>query len=378
MMLPILAGLFLSFSNGANDNIKGVAVLLGAKVASYRLAITWASLLTFAGSVTAFFLAHKLLVNFSGKGLVPNEVLLNPKFPIAVATAAALTVFIATKFGLPISTTHALTGSLVGSGLMASVGAINFEKLSSSFFLPLFFGPLLAITFTAIIHFLLKFFSTRFKIKKDSCLCVETILLETSPSAISTGTHLLQSEAKVQLPQIILGNSQSCERSLPKMTTQNLTTGLHFLFSGLVSFARGLNDTPKIAGIMLAANTLLSSKDAIVLVAILMAVGGLLYSKKVAQTMSYQITSMNDAEAITANFSTSMIVLLASWYGLPVSTTHVSCGSLFGIGVINGKAHWAVIIKIISAWIVTLPLALILGAIFYFLTNGSYELTNIL
>ena len=67
-----LATLFLAYSNGANDNFKGVATLFGSQTTNYKVAIWWATITTFAGSVCSIFLAQTLLKNFSGKGLVPD------------------------------------------------------------------------------------------------------------------------------------------------------------------------------------------------------------------------------------------------------------------------------------------------------------------
>ena len=77
-----LATCFLAYSNGANDNFKGVASLFGCKAASYRAAITWATITTFAGSIAAIFLAQALLKKFSGKGLVPGR---DRRFPAVSA-----------------------------------------------------------------------------------------------------------------------------------------------------------------------------------------------------------------------------------------------------------------------------------------------------
>jgi PiT family inorganic phosphate transporter len=72
---------------------------------------------------------------------------------------------------------------------------------------------------------------------------------------------------------------------------------------------------------------------------------------------------MNHGQGCTANLMTSLIVIGASRFGMPVSTTHVSCGALFGIGAVTGQAHWATIAKILLAWITTLPLGAVLGAL---------------
>jgi PiT family inorganic phosphate transporter len=115
-----LAACFLAYANGANDNFKGVASLYGCEAASYRTAIAWATSTTFAGSITAIFLAQALLKKFSGKGLVPDAIVGSTPFLLAVVIGAALTVILATRFGFPISTTHGLMGALIAPGLSRS------------------------------------------------------------------------------------------------------------------------------------------------------------------------------------------------------------------------------------------------------------------
>ena len=109
LVLLFVATCFLAYSNGANDNFKGVASLYGCRAASYRTAITWATVTTFAGSIASIFFAQALLKKFSGKGLVPDSFVGSEAFLIAVALGAAVTVILATRLEFPISTTHALT-----------------------------------------------------------------------------------------------------------------------------------------------------------------------------------------------------------------------------------------------------------------------------
>ena len=80
LILLFIAACFLAYSNGANDNFKGVATLFGSGTTNYKQAINWATVTTFAGSIAAIFLAEELVKNFSGKGLVPNELLQSPIF----------------------------------------------------------------------------------------------------------------------------------------------------------------------------------------------------------------------------------------------------------------------------------------------------------
>ena len=109
-MLTILfmSALFLAYSNGANDNFKGVATLYGSGIVDYKTAISFATVTTFLGSISAIFLAQGLVASFSRKGLVPQNIASTAHFPVAIGFGAGCTVMLATRFVLPISTTHSL------------------------------------------------------------------------------------------------------------------------------------------------------------------------------------------------------------------------------------------------------------------------------
>jgi PiT family inorganic phosphate transporter len=109
---------------------------------------------------------------------------------------------------------------------------------------------------------------------------------------------------------------------------------------------------------------------AIILVMAAMIAGGLAGARKVAETMSHKITSMNPGQGFSANLGTGILVSLASLIGLPVSTTHVSVGSLIGIGLVNRRANFSVIGKVLMSWVITLPCAALMGTVAYLLIRG--------
>ena len=98
-------------------------------------------------------------------------------------------------------------------------------------------------------------------------------------------------------------------------------------------------------------------KLGLIVVAIVMAVGGLLHSRRIATTMGERITEMNRGQGFIANLVASSLVIGATLMGSPVSTTHVSTGSIFGIGMWTKRTHWKVVGQILLAWVVTLPIA---------------------
>ena len=309
--LLILAACFVAFTNGANANFKGVASLYGSGTTSLRVALWWGTAATFAGALAALFFAHGLLKAFSGKGLVPDALTQSPDFLLAVALGGALTSFLATRLSFPVSTTHALTGALVGAGLASGDHTVRLAALGKTFVQPLLLSPVLAIIVGAAIYFLLK-----------------------------------------------------AVRLLPDHRTRTLDA-LHFLSGGAASFARGLNDTPKMAALLLVAQAL-DLRWSIVAIAVMTALGGLIDARNVAETLAKKVTGMNPGEGFAANLSTALLVSTASFHSLPVSTTHISVGSLLGIGWVTSKGHWPKVGQIVFSWLVTLPCGAAIAALVTF------------
>lgn len=286
-------------------------------------------------------------------------------FLLAVAAGAGLTVIIATLSGFPISTTHALTGAIIGCGLVAVSSGVNFSALGKGFLLPLLLGPVLAMIAAGLLYVILHGSRVALGVKKEWCVC----LGEDERSLAMPQPNSLLAVRAVSLPShLTVDELENCREryggNFLGLTSQQVVDAAHFLSAGTVSFARGLNDTPKIVALLLLWKAL-DVRWGFAAVAITIAIGGLLNARKVAETMSKKITVMNHGQGFTANLTTAILVVLASMFGLPVSTTHVSVGSLFGIGLTTGKANYAMISAIVLSWLVTLPCAAILGGTTY-------------
>ncbi|MGE3239491.1 MAG: anion permease [Pirellulales bacterium] len=370
MLIAILlaAGVLLAYANGANDNFKGVATLFGSGTTDYRHALAWATVTTFLGSLAAVVLAGQLLKNFSGKGLVSDSLVASPEFMAAVALGAGATVLLATRIGMPISTTHSLVGALVGAGVAAG-SSISLSQLGGTLFLPLLISPVLALAATSSVYPVLRILRRALGVTADTCLCVGNQLVETCPATSMTASLQRANELTVSMGDVVTCEYRYGGRVLG-LEAATVLDRSHFFSAGAVSFARGLNDTPKIAALMLVAPQL-GGIIGTALVAGAMACGGVLNARRVAEMMSQRITPMNHGQGFTANLMTSLIVIGASRLGMPVSTTHVSCGALFGIGAVTGEAHWRTIGKILLAWLTTLPLGATLGAVSFWAIRSS-------
>lgn len=370
--LLVIGTLWLGWSNGANDNFKGVATLYGSRTLNYRAALTWATVATVAGSMASIFLADSLIKFFSGQGVI-GAALMNDSARVSVGLAAAGTILLATRMGMPASTTHALIGALVGVAVVANPSDINTRVLLTKFAQPLLLSPLLAIGLTAGLYIILHHLRIRSGITSQSCLCVGTA--KPVPVLIDP-----ISPARVTMPgqlEVIIDTQKVCvdryKGQVAGVEAQATVDALHYLSAAAVCFARAVNDTPKIAAILLSDAFLVSGIGqpwVLGLVTLAVASGGWLQSRRVAETMSRRITDLNTGQGLTANLITAGLVLGASNLSLPVSTTHVSCGAIFGISVVNGKRDWRTITQILTTWAMTLPLGLALGAGTYWLLRN--------
>ncbi len=331
--------LLLAYANGANDNFKPTATVYGADTLNYRGALRLATAAQLAGSLASVFVAGALLKAFGGKGLVPDATVANVEFLMAVGLAAAGTVLVATRVGLPISTTHALIGGLIGAGLAFAPRDIAWGALSGRYFMPLLVSPALAVSVTAALYPLARRTRKALGIEASSRVHLESI----KPLAAATGD--------LNIPLRYDG-------SVLGISAQEIADKLHVASAFALGFARGLNDTPKILGVLVAVEIAgLHGQMSLVTVAAAMAMGGLIHSPRLAQTMGKSITTMNTGQGLLANAISSALVISASLIGSPVSTTHVSNGAIFGIGIWTGRANWRLISGIVAAWVGTLPIA---------------------
>ncbi len=314
LTLIVIAVAIVAYANGANANFKGVASLFGSGTTSYRTAVNWAAITTAAGCIAALFVAGAMTKAFSGKGLVPDTLIAQPVFLFSVAAGAGAANFLATRLGFPVSTTHMLMGGLLGAGWMADAGGVNLAKLWQTFAMPLLLSPVLAVMAGGLLYPVLK-----------------------------------------------------AARVAPVHRTRTLDV-LHLLSAGAVCFARGLNDTPKMAALLLGVGWL-GHTSGMLLVMAAMAAGGLISARQVAETLAHKITDMNPGQGFAANLATALLVTTASLHGMPVSTTHVSVGALLGIGITTRQAKWRTVIPVLTAWVVTLPCAAVLSALIYAVFN---------
>lgn len=304
----VSAVLALAFANGANDVSKGVATLAGAGVTDYRRALAWGTVWTGAGASLSVFLSGSLVSTFSSQLLTAGSY--DERAAIAVLLAAGGWVLAATLTGLPVSTTHALTGAIIGIGLAdGGPRAVAWSELQEKVALPLILSPLSALVLALIVYGFLR-------------------------------TGMLPRRARIDL--------------------------VHGLSSGTVSFARGMNDAPKIVAVgavfVVTADGTQPPLWLFLAVAAAMTAGSWLGGRCVTVTLAERVTRISDREGLGANAATATLVGLASHWGFPVSTTHVASAAIAGVAIRRGPRalRWATLGQMAVAWLVTLPLVAVI------------------
>lgn len=360
--LIVLIPSLLAYANGANDVSKGIATLVGSGVTSYRRAILWGTACTALGAVAASVTAGAMMATF-GSGLLAADV--TPSFPAAIGAlaGAALWVLIATRASLPVSTTHALVGSVIGAAATAyGASGVAWPALGNKVLPPLLLSPVVAFVLGRLATRVLSGAGGR----TADCVCVAAHSVPVV-MRIGEGSAALAATPGFEI-SVTSGDAATCSRTTPAALR---VTGdhLHWLSSGAVSFARGLNDAPKIVGLAMATALLASPSWAVgtprlyVLVGAGIVLGSLVAGRRVTRVLAEDVTPMNHREGLAANLVTASLVAAGAIYGLPMSTTHVSSGGIVGMGAERGSLDWAKVREIGAAWVVTLPAAALLGAL---------------
>ncbi|MGH7230501.1 MAG: inorganic phosphate transporter, partial [Nitrospiraceae bacterium] len=246
---------------------------------------------------------------------------------------------------------------------------LMWPAIISKIALPLLLSPALALFASVLVHPLIRALAVRWE---GACLCV-------LPASRALVTLDSQGTTRTLFQTYVFGRPvvdvpARCSRAGLAGWTIGLDS-IHWLSSGLTSFARGTNDTPKIIAMLMLGGTVSSWKSPtaqIVVfgcVALAMGLGSYLGGLRVTEVLAEQVTRMDHVEGLSANLTTSSLVLVSATMGLPVSTTHVSGSAIIGIGLLKGlrAIRWTTVRDMVLAWVVTLPAAGILACLAYLL-----------
>jgi PiT family inorganic phosphate transporter len=315
VVLVVLTALIFDFTNGFHDTANAMATSIATGALRPRVAVAIAGCLNLAGA----FLSVQVAKTISG-GLV-DETLINPVVIFAGLVGAILWNLLTWFLGLPSSSSHALFGGLIGATLVAGgVNAIHFTTVLNKVILPAVLSPVVAAAIAVIVTYLALRVTTR-----------------AEPGVVNRGFKLGQTVS-----------------------------------ASMVALAHGTNDAQKTMGVItltLITAGLLAPGSAppfwVVLAAgLAIALGTYMGGWRIIRTLGMRVSDIHPVQGFTAETTSTALILTSTHLGLPLSTTQVCTGSIFGAGVGRRLAsvHWGVTGRIVLAWSFTLPASAVMGA----------------
>jgi len=399
LILAIAIGLYSAINIGAND----VANSMATSVASGALTIKRAVMIAAVFDVLGAVLVGAHVANTIRKGLVdPIHFVDFPKLfmlgMLAAVAGSALWVNIATLLHLPVSTTHAIIGGVLGFGLV-SVGAsaINWTVVGyvalSWIISPVFGGIISFLIFTIIKKYILGSSEPIKKTRRLGPYFVGIVFFILTlaiiykglknlhldlPFLVATLISLLVGLAGFIVGSVLMGRYKEKDTD-PYSQVEQLATPLQVLAACFKAFSHGANDVANaigpVAAIVAVLHTSQVTQDVSIPIWLLLAggvglaFGAYVWGRGVMETVGEKITVITPTRGFSAEFGTAITVLLCSRLGMPVSTTHVAVGNIIGVGLAGGISaiNLTVIKKIFNAWILSVPAAAVFSVGFYFL-----------
>ncbi|MGB2907187.1 MAG: inorganic phosphate transporter [Candidatus Aminicenantaceae bacterium] len=399
LILAAAIGLYSAINIGANDVANSMATSVASGALTVKRAVTIAAVFNVFGAVLVG--AH--VANTIRKGLVdpahfadfPNLFMFGM---LAAVAGSALWVNIATLLHLPVSTTHAIIGGVLGFGLV-SVGAsaINWTVVGyvvlSWILSPVFGGIISFGIFTIIKKYILSSSEPIKKTRKLGPYFVGIVFFVLTLAIIYKGLknlHLDLPILEATLISLLVGLAGFAVGSVlirryrekdtdPYAQVEELTSPLQVLAASFKSFSHGANDVANaigpVAAIVAVLHTGQVTQGVSIPIWLLLgggigiAIGAFFWGRGVMETVGEKITAITPTRGFSAEFGTAVTVLLCSRLGMPVSTTHVAIGNIIGVGLAGGIAaiNLAVIKKIFYAWIISVPAAGVFSVGLYFL-----------
>ena len=327
----LLGAIIFEYSNGFHDAANAIATVVSTRVLTPRKAIAMAAFFNLTGALFGGAVASTI-----GKGLVDTNVV--SMTTVLSAVIAAFTWNITTWwFGLPSSSSHALIGGLCGAALAAANGNWSVIKWNAGVWpkvvVPMITSPFAGFIFGALLMFLLFVALHRFTPHLVHSLFGKLQIFSAAWMAHSHGTNDAQKTMGIITLALFTGTHGGSFDHLPAW----------------LSFLK----TP----------VFVLPKWVIVLCAVTMAVGTAAGGWRIIRTLGHRMVKLQPVHGFAAETTAALIIQGASYYGIPLSTTHVISTSIMGVGAVKrfSGMRWTVVERIIWAWVFTLPASGLIG-----------------
>jgi len=314
----IVIALGFDFLNGRNDAANSIATIVSTRVLAPRYAVAWAAFFNFI----AFLVFGLHVAGTIGRGIIAANAISDQVVFGALMGAISWNIVTAT-LGIPSSSSHALIGGLVGAGVAhMGLGAIVWSGLGKTA-AAIVLSPVTGLAIALVLVLLLSW-----------------SFLRVAPARV-----------------------------------EGIFRRAQFISASLYSLGHGGNDEQKTMGIiaaLLAAHGKLPGAFHVPFWVVIscngaMALGTLLGGWRIVRTMGSRITRLTPFQGVCAETAGSITLFMATGLGIPVSTTHTITGAITGVGAARRESavRWNVAQRIVIAWVITMPAAAMMGALFY-------------
>ncbi|MFA4647133.1 inorganic phosphate transporter [Pyrococcus kukulkanii] len=392
VFFTIILGLAMAWAIGANDAANSMSTAVGAGAITPKQAVLIAGVLEFTG---AYFFG-KSVTETIRKGIIDPSKINDPNVliygSIAALLGATIWLIIATKYGLPVSTTHSIIGGIVGYGIVyGGTSIVNWGKVAKvvmSWVLSPIVGAIFAfIVFKALSKTVLQSKDPIKSAKRWSPFWIGLAFVVIGTMfylKVLHGESLFIGFVKFGIPagivtfiMVSLILRARFPNVDPYLGAEIIFRKVQVITSAYVALAHGANDVANAIGPVAAVYTIATMGMAGAKVPVpkwILALGGLgiaigvaTYGYRVMETVGKKITELTNTRGFTIDFSAATVVLIASWLGMPISTTHTVVGAVIGVGLARGiKAINKDIVKdIVISWFVTVPTAGVISAIIF-------------
>ena len=319
LLCVILTSIVFEYINGFHDSANAIATVVSTKVLTARTAVIYAGILNIVGAFLGTHVASTI-----GKGIVASGSVTQGVILCALLAAVIWNLF-TWYYGIPSSSSHALIGGLMGAAITkAGYHTVNFEGVTAKVLLPMVTSPLIGFAF--------------------GCLCLAALLW-------------------------------ACAGAKPD-SVNNYFRKLQLVSSGVMALSHGSNDAQKTMGIITLALVSYHALPTfevpywvILGCAVTMGLGTMAGGWRIIRTMGSKMIKLKPAHGFAAETAAAAVILTASHFGIPVSTTHIISTSIMGVGSTKGvhALKWGIVGNIVMAWILTIPVCMVLAAFLFWI-----------
>ncbi len=317
LILVVVTALIFEYINGFHDSANAIATVVSTKVLTARAAIVYAGVLNIAGAFMGTHVATTI-----GKGIVSTDSVTQGVILCALLSAIIWNLF-TWYYGIPSSSSHALIGGLMGAAIAkAGYHVVLFEGVTKKVLVPMISSPVIGFVIGG--------------------LCMVVILWV-------------------------------CKRANPNSVNKYFKK-LQLVSSGIMALSHGSNDAQKTMGIITLALVSYHALPTfevpywvILGCAVTMGLGTMAGGWRIIRTMGSKMIKLKPVHGFAAETSAAAVILTASHFGIPVSTTHVISTSIMGVGSTKGvhAVKWGIVGNIVMAWVLTIPVCMVIAAILY-------------